>query len=151
MAETSFGDRLRKAFKNASNKEIAEKLGVSGPAVGNYMAGRVPDADRLIQIAALTTCDLHWLLTGEERPGQPVETPAEDALVSRVREIVREEMRAATVVGADPADEVTAVRPLTPGDVMLAPVVGRIEPGRPAADEANGDIDYVEEPKRKTG
>jgi transcriptional regulator with XRE-family HTH domain len=62
---STFGERLRKAFNDASNAEIARKIGVSEPAVGNYIKGRIPDADRLIEISNLTGCSLHWLLTGE--------------------------------------------------------------------------------------
>jgi transcriptional regulator with XRE-family HTH domain len=62
-----FGERLRQAFNNASNAEIARKLGVSEPAIGNYVKGRIPDADKLLQISTLTGCNLHWLLTGEGR------------------------------------------------------------------------------------
>ena len=60
-----FGQRLRKAFSNAKNAEIARQLDVSEPAVKNYIAGRVPDADKLRLISNLTKCSLHWLLTGE--------------------------------------------------------------------------------------
>lgn len=62
---TSFGERLRTAFDNAKNAEIARKMGVSEAAVKNYVDGRIPDADKLIQIRNLTNCNLDWLLTGE--------------------------------------------------------------------------------------
>ncbi len=60
-----FGERLRDAFGGARNAEIARKLKISEPAAKNYLEGRVPDAQTLIQIADLTNCSLHWLLTGE--------------------------------------------------------------------------------------
>ncbi|HYE72587.1 MAG TPA: helix-turn-helix domain-containing protein [Blastocatellia bacterium] len=63
--ESEFGARLREAFGNAKNAEIARRLGVSEPAVKNYMEGRVPPSDTLVKIADLTNCSLHWLLTGE--------------------------------------------------------------------------------------
>jgi transcriptional regulator with XRE-family HTH domain len=75
---STFGERLKIAFENAKNAEIARKMGVSEAAVGNYVAGRIPDAEKLIQIRALTNCDLNWLLTGEG--SQTVETsPSDDA------------------------------------------------------------------------
>lgn len=61
---SSFGERLRIAFRNVKNAEIARKLGISESAVKNYIGGRVPDSDRLIQISDLTNCNLHWLITG---------------------------------------------------------------------------------------
>lgn len=65
MEKTSFGERLKKAFGNAKQVEIARKMGVSESAVKNYVAGRVPDAEKLLLIKNLTNCNLHWLLTGE--------------------------------------------------------------------------------------
>jgi len=65
MEKTSFGQRLKLAFGNAKNAEIARKIGVGETAVSNYMAGRIPDAEKLIQIRKSTNCDLNWLLTGE--------------------------------------------------------------------------------------
>lgn len=61
----SFGERLKAAFKFASQAEIARKMGVSEAAVKNYLDGRVPNAEKLLQIRALTNCNLDWLLTGE--------------------------------------------------------------------------------------
>jgi cellulose biosynthesis protein BcsQ len=62
---SGFGERLKLAFDNAQNKEIASKLGVSNPAITAYLQGRVPPAEKLIEIADYTGCNLHWLLTGE--------------------------------------------------------------------------------------
>lgn len=60
-----FGRRLRDIFGGVQNKEIAARLGVSRPAVTAYLQGRIPSAEKLIEISALTGCNLHWLLTGE--------------------------------------------------------------------------------------
>lgn len=60
-----FGKRLREAFDFATNKEIADKLKVTKSALTNYMNGRVPAADALLEIKKLTNCSLDWLLTGE--------------------------------------------------------------------------------------
>lgn len=65
MAKSAFGQRLKSLFDNAVNAEIAAKLGVSEAAVGTYVRGRIPDGRKLIEIAKLTNCNLHWLLTGE--------------------------------------------------------------------------------------
>lgn len=62
---SDFGRRLKEAFSNASNQSIAEKLGVTKSALTAYMQGRIPPADKLIEIAKLTECNLNWLLTGE--------------------------------------------------------------------------------------
>jgi cellulose biosynthesis protein BcsQ len=62
---SSFGERLKDAFGNSQNKEIATLLGVSNPAVTAYLRGRVPPAEKLVEIAKLTGYNLHWLLTGE--------------------------------------------------------------------------------------
>jgi transcriptional regulator with XRE-family HTH domain len=93
---TTFGERLKQAFNNASNAEIARKLGVSEPAVKNYVGGRVPDADKLLSIRNLTKCNLDWLLTGEEpSPGPPHhdELTVEEVLAHKIHEIVKEELR----------------------------------------------------------
>jgi repressor LexA len=62
---SSFGRRLREAFVGISNKEIAERLGVSKSAVTNYVEGRIPSADMLAKISELTGYSIHWLITGE--------------------------------------------------------------------------------------
>jgi repressor LexA len=61
----SFGLRFREAFGGISNKEIAERLGVSKSAVTNYIEGRIPSAEMLTKISDLTSCSIHWLITGE--------------------------------------------------------------------------------------
>jgi chromosome partitioning protein len=60
-----FGYRLKEAFQEIPNKEIARKLGVSNSAVTTYMLGRVPPAELLTEISRLTDCSIHWLITGE--------------------------------------------------------------------------------------
>lgn len=93
MARTDFGKRLKLAFGNASNQEIARKLGLSAPAIQNYVSGRVPDGDKLLQIAEVTKCDLHWLLTGEgEREFGQRAVDLNEAIRDIIRETVREEL-----------------------------------------------------------
>jgi transcriptional regulator with XRE-family HTH domain len=93
-----FGHRLRTAFGSAKRTEIAKILNVSEAAVKNYLAGRVPDSEKLLLIAKATNCNLHWLLTGEgdrnaRVPEHPKQQPVkEDPVIQRLREIVREEL-----------------------------------------------------------
>jgi SOS-response transcriptional repressor LexA len=63
--KSGFGERLKKAFGNATNTEIAEKIGSSSSAITNYIKGRIPELDILDVIAHSTRCSLHWLLTGK--------------------------------------------------------------------------------------
>ena len=63
--QNSFAERLKEAFNQASNKFIADKLGVGKAAVTAYMQGRIPPYNKLIEISRITNCNLHWLLTGE--------------------------------------------------------------------------------------
>lgn len=65
VGETPFGGRLREAFGGATNTEIARKLNQSNSAITNYMAGRMPPPDTLIEISKFTNCSIHWLLTGD--------------------------------------------------------------------------------------
>ena len=68
LSSESFGEfpvRFRAAFHNAKMAEIARQLGITGPAVKNYLIGRIPPAETLLQVQKLTGCSLHWLLTGE--------------------------------------------------------------------------------------
>lgn len=92
-----FGKRLRHAFGNADNTTIAGKLEVTPAAVSNYFKGRVPDAEKLLLIAKLTNCNLHWLLTGEEAPTKEVtvERKVIDPIIDReiLRELIRQVMR----------------------------------------------------------
>lgn len=95
-----FAKRLRHAFRDADNKTIASKLGVTAAAVSNYFNGRIPDAEKLLLIAQSTNCNLHWLLTGEESPTREivVERKVIDPIIDRevlrglIREVMREEM-----------------------------------------------------------
>jgi repressor LexA len=61
----SFGRRLREAFGNRKNVEIARELGVSESGVKNYLEGRIPSAEMLVTISNLTNRSVDWLVTGE--------------------------------------------------------------------------------------
>lgn len=60
-----FASRFKEIFNNVTNKEIAKSLKLSEPAISSYLKGRVPPAEKLIEISKLTGCNIHWLLTGE--------------------------------------------------------------------------------------
>lgn len=90
MEKTTFGQRLKTAFGNASNAEIARKIGVSPQAVVNYVGGRIPDLDKLLQVKATTNCDLDWLLTGEEKTNREV-VELNPELQRRVKQIASEQ------------------------------------------------------------
>lgn len=97
MEKSTFGQRLKSAFNNATNAEIARKIGVSDSAVTNYMAGRVPDIEKLTLIKSLTNCGLDWLLTGEEPQSVKGLAVSED-LKTKLNTIAKEQ---AAVVYAD--------------------------------------------------
>lgn len=96
---TDFGKRLKTAFDGATNKEIAQRIGEKEGTVGFYVRGRIPSADILIKISKATQCSIDWLLTGEKKAVPPPELPFHFQLLEdRIREIVREEMAAASPV-----------------------------------------------------
>jgi transcriptional regulator with XRE-family HTH domain len=99
---SAFGSRLKIAFKNASNVEIAKILGMTETAVRNYLKKRVPKAEVLILISDKTNCSIHWLLTGEgpqsrtqlknldgENPGEREEISGADPLLDGVKQLVQ--------------------------------------------------------------
>jgi SOS-response transcriptional repressor LexA/predicted transcriptional regulator len=83
----SFGLRFREALGGVSNKEIAERLGVSKSAVTNYVEGRIPSAEMLTKISELTNYSIHWLVTGEgsKLVGQKTESDGDQNELERQR------------------------------------------------------------------
>jgi len=65
LSKDKFPERLRSAFSDARNADIARRLGVSKATVTLYMGGRLPPTDVLLKIAEETGCNLHWLMTGQ--------------------------------------------------------------------------------------
>ena len=67
--EFDLGGRIRflRKYKNLSQKELADLIGVTAQTVHKYERGyRVPTADILIKIGELLDCnDFGWLLTGQ--------------------------------------------------------------------------------------
>jgi transcriptional regulator with XRE-family HTH domain len=61
-----FSARLKEAFNNAKNVDIAKKLGVGPSAITNYSREeRYPSLDILLKISEVTGYSIQWLLTGE--------------------------------------------------------------------------------------
>lgn len=70
MDNLLLGDRILFAIRayGHSQDAIAASLDVSPVSLNRYIKGhRVPDADFLIRLVAITGCDAGWLLTGKER------------------------------------------------------------------------------------
>ena len=65
MNDIEFGKRLKEAFGNKKQADIAKLLKVTDAGAKNYLEGRIPDAEVLFNVLDLTQCSLHWLLTGE--------------------------------------------------------------------------------------
>ncbi len=157
MEKNTFGQRFRIAFGNAKNAEIARKMDVSEAAIKNYVAGRVPDAEKLLLIKALTNCNLDWLLTGAEQASLPAREPSlEDVFDRRMRDIVREEIANLRSEISEPEEDVT----IEPAEMILAPVVAHIGPGVDPKEEIRKSLvseDGLREmekrlkPRRKTG
>lgn len=86
----TFGERLKIAFGNARNAEIARKIGISEPAIKKYMSGSLPSIDNLIVIKNLTGRSLDWLIQGEnETPGEAGVLEAE--LATLLRQVAAEQ------------------------------------------------------------
>jgi transcriptional regulator with XRE-family HTH domain len=66
MANINLAERIRFIMKqnNFTQKNFAENLGISQPAVSLYLRGRIPPADILFHIAQLGNTSVEWLLTG---------------------------------------------------------------------------------------
>jgi hypothetical protein len=97
------GKRLVEAFGTDDKAFIAEKLGFSTvQAVYKVISGeRELDFEKLQNFRNYTKRSIDWLLTGAEPTAFEAERPTEDALIQRVREIVREELSAASTAVQD--------------------------------------------------
>jgi len=49
-----------------TQKTLADYLGISQPAVSQYLRGRIPPADILYQLAQLGQTTMEWVLTGQK-------------------------------------------------------------------------------------
>lgn len=85
------GDRIKKAIRGAglSQKEVAQKIGISENSMSSYIRGRSPRIDVLCAIAELCGVSIDWLLTekeGQKDPSTPSTTrePGVNYLPSRL-------------------------------------------------------------------
>lgn len=148
VKKISIGDRLIEAFGTSDKAYIAKKLGfASVQAVYKVLNGeRELDFEKLINFHNSTKRSIDWLLTGKAEEPAKAETPTlEEAFEHRMREIARDEVQ--QLLGLQNADEEPGVtiEPLTPADVMLAPVVARIGP----AEEEPGYAEMAEAIRRQ--
>lgn len=65
LLKDAFIERLRFAFDNASNAEIARRINTTDKSIKNYMDGdRFPSFPMLFQVSRVTGINIHWLITG---------------------------------------------------------------------------------------
>jgi transcriptional regulator with XRE-family HTH domain len=50
-----------------NQQQFAEILGITQPAISNYLKGRIPPAQVLIKLAKIADVSVDWILTGEDR------------------------------------------------------------------------------------
>ena len=67
MKNTEISLRIRLTMKKlgVTQKELAHLLGITQPAVSNYLKGRIPPGPVLLKIARIGSVSLEWLLTGD--------------------------------------------------------------------------------------
>ena len=65
----AISERIREVMREAdiTQKGLADRLGISQPAVSLYLQGRMPPPEVLLHIARLGNTTVEWLLTGGER------------------------------------------------------------------------------------
>ncbi len=87
-------ERIRQVMSRAgmTQKQFAEQLGVSQPAVSLYLQGRIPPPEVLLRIARVGKKNMEWLLTGEPetRPGRVQEATPPYGEEAELLEIWRE-------------------------------------------------------------
>jgi len=78
ICPNEFGERLKNVIKSSSitQKELAEKIGVSKTSINNYVNGRIPDVAILYSLSSFLGVTIEWLLTGKELK----ETPKMDGI-----------------------------------------------------------------------
>lgn len=93
----SIGTRIRRARMQMkmTQAELAKALGVGRGAVGNWEgAGNVtPSAVHLIEIAAVTGVDIHWLATGCGNEAERQFLSAYRAASSRQRRLALDQLQ----------------------------------------------------------
>ena len=65
-----FASRLQRLLeeKGMTKAQLADLVGVSPTAIGNYCNGRIPRSDELCRISAIFGVSMETLLTGQEGP-----------------------------------------------------------------------------------
>lgn len=88
---TEIAGRIRWIMKQRgmSQKELADYLNISQPAISLYLQGRTPPADVLYRLAKLGNTTMEWILTGYDRT-EASQTIQEAAPVYGNREILLE-------------------------------------------------------------
>lgn len=66
MEQSNFNERVKLAFKMSglSQHQLAEKVGISQPAIQKILSGRSNSSRKLVEIANALDVDLFWLTTG---------------------------------------------------------------------------------------
>lgn len=74
----SFGSRVSEARKSFgfTQKDLAQKIGVTANSIQNYEKGQVPSGDIVVRLAKEFNCSTDWLLTGEGGAGAQGKSPA---------------------------------------------------------------------------
>lgn len=74
----SFGSRVSGARKSFgfTQKDLAQKIGVTTNSIQNYEKGQVPSGDIVVRLAKEFACSTDWLLTGEGGAGAQEKTAA---------------------------------------------------------------------------
>jgi transcriptional regulator with XRE-family HTH domain len=68
MTNVSLQNRIREIMKKKklTQKELANIIGISQPALSLYLGGRTPPVKVLLHIAKFADTTIEWLLTGQD-------------------------------------------------------------------------------------
>lgn len=53
---------------NMNQKQLADHLQITQPAISKYLQGRIPPAGILLNLAEMAGVSIEWILTGRTRP-----------------------------------------------------------------------------------
>ena len=88
----NFTGRLIEVCGTSEPAKIQRLLDISYQAAKNYLQGRLPDSNVLINIANRTPYSIHWLLTGEGEKFVAARGEENTPLTAhQIRDLVREE------------------------------------------------------------